>query len=117
MDFEVGKIQTAIGTGEGGYAGDGGPANLALIGESYGCAFDVDDNLYISDGRNHIIQRIDRKTWIITTVAGCGKEGYSGDGGPATQATLNNLYSLQVDTNEDFNGAIQEDRDPASLRD
>ncbi len=102
MDFEVGKIQTAVGTGEGGYAGDGGPANRALIGESYGCAFDADDNLYISDGRNHIVQRIDRKTWIITTVAGCGKEGYTGDGGPATQATLNNLYSLQVDTNGDI---------------
>ncbi len=102
MDFEIGKILTAVGTGEVGYAGDGGPANLALIGESYGCAFDVDDNLYISDGRNHIIQRIDRKTWIITTVAGSGKEGYSGDGGPATQATLNNLYSLQVDTNGDI---------------
>ena len=72
MDFEIGKIHTAVGTGEVGYAGDGGPANLALIGESYGCAFDVDDNLYISDGRNHIIQRIDRKTWIITTVAGSG---------------------------------------------
>ena len=54
------------------------------------------------DGRNHVIQRIDRKNWIITTVAGSGKEGYSGDGGPATQATLNNLYSLQVDTNGDI---------------
>ncbi len=60
MDFEIGKILTAVGTGEVGYAGDGGPASLALIGESYGCAFDVDDNLYTSDGRNHTIQRIDR---------------------------------------------------------
>ncbi len=56
MDFEVGKIQTAVGTGEGGYAGDGGPANRALIGESYGCGFDVDDNLYISDGINHRVR-------------------------------------------------------------
>ena len=78
MEFEIGKIQTAVGTGEGGYAGDGGPAHLALIGESYGCAFDIDDNLYISDGRNPTIQRIDRKTWIITTVTGSGKEGLSG---------------------------------------
>ena len=102
MNFEIGKIQTAVGTGDEGNTGDGGPANRALIGEAYGCAFDIDDNLYISDGRNHNVRRIDRETWVITTVAGNGQEGYSGDGGPATQATLNNLYSLHVDTNGDI---------------
>ena len=102
MDIQIGKIQTVIGTGEEGYAGDGGPADRALIGEAYGCAFDVQDNLYISDGRNHTVRRIDRDTWVITTVAGNGQQGYSGDGGPATQATLNNLYSLTVDANGDI---------------
>ena len=102
MDIESGKIQTAVGTGEEGYSGDGGPALQALIGEAYGCALDTEDNLYISDGRTHTIRRIDRATWVITTVAGNGKEGYTGDGGPATQATLNNLYSLDVDTNGDI---------------
>jgi hypothetical protein len=52
MDFQIGKIQTVVGTGEEGYAGDGGPADQALIGEAYGCAFDTEVNLYISDGRN-----------------------------------------------------------------
>ena len=102
MDFQIGKIQTVVGTGEEGYAGDGGPADRALIGETYGCAFDAEDNLYISDGRNHTVRRIDRSTWVITTVAGAGEPGYSGDGGPATRATLNNLYSLTVDTNGDI---------------
>ena len=102
MRVEIGTIQTAVGTGEAGYAGDGGPANQALIGEVYGCASDSEDNLYISDGRTHTVRRIDRATWIITTVAGTGAAGYSGDGGPATRATLNNLYSLQVDTNGDI---------------
>lgn len=102
MDLEIGKIQSVVGTGQEGYAGDGGPANLALIGEAYGCEFDVADNLYISDGRTHTIRRVERETWIITTVAGTGEQGYSGDGGPATQARLNNLYSLQVDTNGDI---------------
>jgi hypothetical protein len=102
MDFQIGKIQTVVGTGEEGYAGDGGPADQALIGEAYGCAFDTEDNLYISDGRNHTVRRIDRKTWVITTVAGTGEQGYSGDGGPATRATLNNLYSLTVDINGDI---------------
>ena len=102
MRCEIGMIQTVVGTGEGGYAGDGGPATEALIGEAYGCDFDTAGNLYISDGRNHTIRRIDNETGIITTVAGCGRAGYSGDGGPATEATLDNLYSLQVDTNGDL---------------
>src|SRR5262245_33106338 len=101
LEIELGKIQTVVGTGEAGYAGDGGPATLACIGEAYGCAFDTAGNLYISDGRNHTIRRIDKDTGIITTVAGCGRQGYSGDGGPATEATLDNLYSLDVDTNGD----------------
>ena len=102
MDLQIGKIQSVVGIGREGYAGDGGPAGLALIGEAYGCEFDAADNLYISDGRTHTIRRVERETWVITTVAGNGEQGYSGDGGPATQARLNNLYSLQVDTNGDI---------------
>src|SRR5882724_7105561 len=102
MAFEIGKIQTVVGTGEEGYAGDGGPATQALIGEAYGCDFDTEGNLYICDGRNHTVRRISKGAGIIMTVAGSGRQGYSGDGGPATAATLNNLYSLQVDTNGDI---------------
>jgi hypothetical protein len=102
MAFEIGIIQTVVGTGEGGYAGDGGPATQALIGEAYGCAFDTAGNLYISDGRTHTVRRIDKDSGIITTVAGSGRQGYAGDGGPATEATLDNLYSLDVDTNGDI---------------
>ena len=102
MEYEIGKIQTVVGTGEHGYAGDGGPAIQALIGEAYGVDFDTEGNLYICDGRNHTIRRIDKDSGIITTVAGSGRQGYSGDGGPATEATLDNLYSLQVDTNGDI---------------
>ena len=58
MDIAIGTIQTVVGTGEEGYAGDGGPATQALIGEAYGCDFDRAGNLYISDGRTHTIRRI-----------------------------------------------------------
>jgi hypothetical protein len=102
MAFETGKIQTVVGTGEDGYAGDGGPATQALIGEAYGCDFDTEGNLYICDGRNHTVRRISKGSGIIMTVAGSGRKGYSGDGGRATEATLNNLYSLQIDTNGDI---------------
>ncbi len=112
--FEIGTIQAYVGTGEQGYTGDGGPANQALIFEAYGCAFDAQNNLYISDGRNHTVRRVDWDTGIISTIVGTGEVGYSGDGGPATQATLNQLYSLTVDTN---NGDIYIiDRLNAALR-
>jgi hypothetical protein len=113
MEFEIGKIQTVVGTGEEGYSGDGGPALEATIGEAYGCSFDIDGNLYICDGRTHTIRRIDKFTQVITTVAGTGEAGYSGDGGPATEATMDNIYSLTVDANGDiyivdrFNAAVR----------
>ena len=113
MEFEIGKIHTVVGTGEEGYTGDGGLALEATIGEAYGCSFDPDDNLYICDGRTHTIRRIDKNTQVITTVAGTGEVGYSGDGGPSTEATMDNIYSLTVDTNGDiyivdrYNAAIR----------
>ena len=85
MAIAIGIIQTVVGTGEGGDA-HAGPATQALIGESYGCASDTAGNLYISDGRTHTLRRIDKDSGIITTVAGSGRQGYSGDGGPATAA-------------------------------
>ena len=99
MAYEVGKIENVAGTGASGFAGDGGPASRAVLGEPFMCDFDSDGNLYVADGRNHTVRRVDRDTGTINTVAGTGSEGYSGDGGPATQATFNQLYSLQVDTN------------------
>ncbi len=113
MEFEIGKIQTVVGTGENGYTGDGGPALEATIGEAYGCSFDTEGNLFICDGRTHTIRRIDKDTQVITTVAGTGEAGYTGDGGPATEATMDNIYSLTVDSNGDiyivdrFNTAVR----------
>ena len=97
MPFEPGKIQTYVGTGEQGYAGDGGPADQALCTEPFMCDFDSVGNLFYSESRNNVIRRVDKATGIVTTVAGNGEAGYSGDGGPATQATMKEPYSLQVD--------------------
>ena len=97
MQFESGKIQTYVGTGEKGYAGDGGPADQALCTEPFMCDFDAAGNLFYSESRNNVIRRVDKATGIVTTVAGTGEAGYSGDGGPATQATMREPYSLQVD--------------------
>jgi sugar lactone lactonase YvrE len=98
----MGRIETFAGTGVKGYAGDGGPALQALLNEPFMCAFDTAGNLYVAEAINHCVRRIDRATGIITTVAGTGAPGYSGDGGPAVRATFNQPYSLQVDDRGDL---------------
>ena len=102
MPFEPGKIQTYVGTGEAGYAGDGGPADQAVCAEPFMCDFDSSGNLFYTESRNNIVRRVDKATGIITTVAGTGGAGYGGDGGPATRATMKEPYSLQVDGNGDI---------------
>ncbi len=75
--------------------GDGGPATEAQILIPRGVGVDRDDNVYVPDGNNRI-RRIDGKTGIITTIAGTGEAGFSGDGGPATAARINDPSFLAV---------------------
>jgi len=97
MPFEAGKIQTYVGTGEAGYAGDGGPALEAVCTEPFMCDFDSAGNLFYTESRNNIVRRVDKSTGIITTVAGTGESGYGGDGGPATSAYLNQPVDVALD--------------------
>src|SRR5437762_5863154 len=90
-------ITTAVGTGEKGFAGDGGPAQAALLHGPFDVAFDRAGNLYFSDTFNHRIRRVDARSGGITTVAGNGEPGYSGDGGPAMRASLNEPYGIAID--------------------
>lgn len=95
-------IHTIAGTGTKGYTGDGGPAKEAQLSEPFMCEFDSNGNLFIAEATNHCIRRVDAKTGTITTVAGTGHAGYTGDGGPAIQATFNEPYALQIDQNGDI---------------
>ena len=79
-------ITTAVGTGEKGFAGDGGPATEAQLNGPFDVAFDGAGNLYFSDTFNHRIRCVEAVTGIISTIAGNGDAGYSGDGGSATRA-------------------------------
>ncbi len=97
-----GIIQTVLGNGEHGCSGDGGPAINAACADPYMCAFDAQGNMFVCMGQDHRIRRMDARTGIITTVAGTGQAGYTGDGGPARQATFNMPYALTVDTNGDI---------------
>jgi DNA-binding beta-propeller fold protein YncE len=90
-------ITTVAGSGEKGFAGDGGPATRALLNGPFDVAFDVAGKLYFSDTFNHRIRRVDAQSGIIATVAGSGQGGYGGDGGPATSAALNEPYGIVLD--------------------
>jgi YVTN family beta-propeller protein len=103
-------ITTVAGTGVQGYSGDNGPATSAQLHYPYGVAVDASGNIYIADGSNHRIRKLNASTGIISTVAGTGVGGYSGDNGPATSAQLafpngvsvdasGNLYIADLDNN------------------
>ena len=91
------KIFTVAGSGRSGYRGDGGPATEALLSNPAGLCVDGAGNLYVSDTDNHVVRKIDTNG-IITTFAGTGQSGYSGDGGPAAEAKLHNPSGLAVDS-------------------
>jgi secreted PhoX family phosphatase len=148
--FTAGTLATRAGSGEPGFAGDGGPASQAMLNEPKGLAIDSQGHLFIADSENHVVRRVDRVTGLISTVAGCAPEGtvqapqldgadpryqeeadplaetsqktteqftqqtdlsgtvryligaaspkrFGGDGGPATEATLNFPTAVAVD--------------------
>lgn len=97
-----GIISTVAGTGKKGYSGDGGLAIKAELNEPYEIRFDKRGNMYFVERLNHVIRRVDAKTKIITTIAGTGKLGFSGDGGKATEATMNQPHSIQFDARGDL---------------
>jgi sugar lactone lactonase YvrE len=91
-----GIITTVAGNGTAAFAGDGGPATNASLAYPYGVAVDASGNLFIADTGNNRIRKVDTNG-IITTVAGNGNEGYSGDGGAATSASLDYPSGVAAD--------------------
>lgn len=91
-----GRLELVAGTGKRGFSGDGGPALRGAIAAPRDLAFDRQGNLYFTDSYNHRVRRVSAEG-VITTVAGTGRAGYSGDGGPAIQAALNNPQGVAVD--------------------
>ena len=92
----AGNITTVAGTGSTGSTGDSGPAGSAQIGIPYGIAVDASGNLYLSDVIHHVVRKVD-SSGNISTIAGTGAQGYSGDNGPAASAKLYYPASLAVD--------------------
>lgn len=92
-----GTITTVAGKGTEGYSGDGGPATEAQLNYPLGIALDSTGNLYIADYKNNRIRKVDSEG-TITTIAGTGTGGYSGDGGSAIEAQLNRPRGVTLDS-------------------
>lgn len=97
VDRSSGIISTVAGNGQKGYSGDGGDARQARLNEPYEVRFDRQGNMIFVEMKNAVVRRVDAQTGIITTLAGTGEEGFSGDGGPATQAKLKQPHSIALD--------------------
>ncbi|MBS4098897.1 MAG: fibronectin type III domain-containing protein [Sulfuricella sp.] len=93
----VGTITTVAGNGTTGYSGDGGAAKSAALHNPQGVALDQSGNLYIADTYGHRIRKVSAATGVISTLAGTGINGYSGDGGAAASAMLNYPIAVRVD--------------------
>ena len=97
VDAGTGLISTYAGDGKGRFGGDGGPAAKASLYDPFSVALDRSGNLYIADRGNHRIRRVGARNRVITTVAGNGQRGLSGDGGPARRASLADPFDVAVD--------------------
>jgi DNA-binding beta-propeller fold protein YncE len=97
LDLRTRRTTTVAGNGEKGYRGDRGLATDASLNMPHEIQFDSDGNLYIAERDNHVVRKVDAKTGIISTFAGTGVPGFSGDGGPATHAQLRQPHSIAVD--------------------
>lgn len=98
IDATTGIITTVAGTGTPSFSGDGAQATAATLNVPTALVIDSPGNLYIADTGNHRIRKITATTGIITTVAGTGTQGFSGDSAPATQANIDSPAGLALDT-------------------
>src|ERR1700680_4311307 len=96
LDFKTRRAATLAGNGQRAYSGDGGPATAASLNMPHEIQFDSAANLYIAERDNHVVRKVDARTGVISTFAGTGIAGFSGDGGPATQAQLRQPHSIAI---------------------
>jgi autotransporter-associated beta strand protein len=102
VDLSTNRITTFAGNKAGSYSGDGGAATSAELYDSLGVAADTTGNLFVADSNNNVVREVDLSTGVISTVAGNGTWGYSGDGDAATAAQFNDPMGVAVDAAGDL---------------
>ena len=96
LDMKTRLTSTIAGNGQRTYAGDGGPATEGSLNMPHEIAFDRDGHMYIAERDNHVVRKVDGKTNVMTTLAGTGVAGFSGDDGPASKAQLRSPHSIAI---------------------
>ena len=102
LDLKTAQVNVVAGNGKKGYSGDGGPATNAQLNEPYEVRFDKAGNMFFVEMKNHLVRHVDAKTGTISTVAGTGKAGFGGDGGPATKAQFSSPHSIALDEDDNL---------------
>src|SRR5262245_325686 len=97
LDLQARRVVTVAGNGQKAFAGDGGAATDASLSMPHEVQFDASGHLYIAERDNHVIRKVDANTRVISTFAGTGVAGFSGDGGPASSAQLRQPHSIAID--------------------
>jgi sugar lactone lactonase YvrE len=96
LDLKSRATRTIAGDGKRAYGGDGGPATSGSLNMPHEIVFDAANHMYIAERDNHIVRKVDGKTGVISTLAGTGVAGFSGDGGPAAKAQLRQPHSIAI---------------------
>jgi sugar lactone lactonase YvrE len=102
MDLGTGRLTTISGNGEAAYSGDSGPALAASFSAPHEIRFDRGGHLFVVERDAHVVRRVDAQSGLVSTVAGTGEAGFSGDGGPAVEAQLRQPHSIAFVANGDL---------------
>jgi sugar lactone lactonase YvrE len=102
LDLRSRRVSVIAGTGEKGHAGDGGPAKQAILSAPHEVRFDRAGNMFIAERDSHVVRHVNMKSGTISTIAGTGARGFSGDGGPATLAQLAQPHSIALDSHDNL---------------
>jgi sugar lactone lactonase YvrE len=96
MDLKSRRTTTIAGSGQRAYSGDGGPALEGALNMPHEIVFDANGHMYIAERDSHVVRKVDGKTGVISTLAGTGVPGFSGDQGPASKAQLRQPHSIAI---------------------
>jgi DNA-binding beta-propeller fold protein YncE len=102
LRLQSGRITVVAGNGVNGHAGDGKPARQALLSTPHEVRFDSKGNMFVAERDTHVIRFVDGKSGVISTLAGTGAPGFTGDAGPSAQAQLRQPHSIVLDSSDNL---------------
>ncbi len=102
LKLQSGQVSVVAGNGEGGHAGDGGPAWAARLSTPHEIRFDSKGNMLIAERDSHVVRFMEARSGVISTLVGTGVPGFGGDGGPSRNAILRQPHSIALDRSDNL---------------